>query len=487
MITWMQTHKKWLIVTIWIATIAFIGAGFVGWGAYSYGKKQDEVARVKDTSIKVKDIQEIYNQLYVRLNKMMGGKLDEATAKQLGLEKEAFKEALKRAILIQFAKDNGLYITDEELAKAIASIPAFQKDGKFNKTLYREVLKNNRLTPKEFEENVRKEVLMDKITKVLNLPPTDITYKTIGSFVTMEDKIAIKIIDAPTIEVDEEEIKNYWEKHKDNYKSELSYDIGYYYVPVDGKVSENELNSYYEEHKLEYTDSNGTILPLENVKEKVEKAVLAKKRKRDAIITMKKLKKGELQFKTISNVTLNNSYIPLSLMQKLVETKFLKPSLTEKGWLIAKLIKVNKPVILPYEKAKELAKEDLIKEKRVAVLEKLAKESLKQFKGKEIGFVGKDDVMKLQMLSVEDATDFLTSLFASKTAEGYTLLPKDVPNKVVVYKIKEQKLLDDNKYKKYKDNIGQYTKNLKREEFENSLIEELKKLYQSQIKVYMKI
>jgi peptidyl-prolyl cis-trans isomerase D len=303
----------------------------------------------------------------------------------------------------------------------------------------------------------------------------------------MEDKIAIKIIDAPTIEVDEEEIKNYWEKHKDNYKSELSYDIGYYYVPVDGEVSENELNSYYEEHKLEYTDSNGTILPLTNVKEKVEKALLAKKRKRDAIITMKKLKKGELQFKTISNITLNNSYIPLSLMQKLVETKFLKPSLTEKGWLIAKLIKVNKPVILPYEKAKELAKEDLIKEKRVAVLEKLAKKNLKQFKGQEIGFVGKDDVMKLQMLSVEDATDFLTSLFASKTAEGYTLLPKDAPNKVVVYKIKEQKLLDDNKYKKYKDNIGQYTKNLKREEFENSLIEELKKLYQSQIKVYMKI
>jgi len=41
MITWMQTHKKWLIITIWIATIAFVGAGFVGWGAYSYGKKED--------------------------------------------------------------------------------------------------------------------------------------------------------------------------------------------------------------------------------------------------------------------------------------------------------------------------------------------------------------------------------------------------------------------------------------------------------------
>ena len=39
MITWMQRHKKWLVITIWISTIAFVGAGFVGWGSYEYGKQ----------------------------------------------------------------------------------------------------------------------------------------------------------------------------------------------------------------------------------------------------------------------------------------------------------------------------------------------------------------------------------------------------------------------------------------------------------------
>ena len=34
MITWMQKHRKYLVVTIWVSTIAFVGAGFVGWGAY---------------------------------------------------------------------------------------------------------------------------------------------------------------------------------------------------------------------------------------------------------------------------------------------------------------------------------------------------------------------------------------------------------------------------------------------------------------------
>ena len=40
MITWMQRHRKYLVVTMWISAIAFVGAGFVGWGQYSYGEKQ---------------------------------------------------------------------------------------------------------------------------------------------------------------------------------------------------------------------------------------------------------------------------------------------------------------------------------------------------------------------------------------------------------------------------------------------------------------
>jgi peptidyl-prolyl cis-trans isomerase D len=52
MISWMQKHNKYLIVTIWIATIAFIGAGFVGWGSYSYGSKVSAIAQVGDVDIK---------------------------------------------------------------------------------------------------------------------------------------------------------------------------------------------------------------------------------------------------------------------------------------------------------------------------------------------------------------------------------------------------------------------------------------------------
>ena len=47
MIEWMQKHKKSLIPTIWISTIAFVGAGFVGWGAYDMNaNRAGSIARV---------------------------------------------------------------------------------------------------------------------------------------------------------------------------------------------------------------------------------------------------------------------------------------------------------------------------------------------------------------------------------------------------------------------------------------------------------
>ncbi|NPA55128.1 MAG: hypothetical protein GXO40_02055 [Epsilonproteobacteria bacterium] len=487
MITWMQTHKKWLIITIWIATIAFIGAGFVGWGAYSYGKKQDEVARVKDTSIRVKDIQTIYSNMFNQLNQMMGGKLDEATAEQFGLKKAAFNEALKRAMLIQFAKDNGLYVTDEQLAQELLSIPAFQRNGKFSKKMYKMFLANAHLTPEEFENNLKKDMLVQKILKAISLPATPMLIDTIGSLMFMEDKLTIKTIQAPKISVTPEELQKYYQLHKEQYKSKKDYDIGYYYVPLNAKVNEEEMQAYYQAHDTKYTDENGKILPFAQAKDKVKFDLLAKKTKREAIITMKKLKKGQMKFNIAQHVGMNNTYIEVPLMQKLIQTKFLKPTLTPKGWLIAKLIKVNLPTVLPYDKAEALVKAQLLVVKRINALKALAKQNLDFKDGIELGYVGRDDVNKIKSLSIDEAVAFLQSVFNHQTPKGFVLLPAMNPSKAVLYHITEQKLLDKDKFTKHKNIVIKNADTLKGNALNTDLIKALQNLYQTQIKIFMKI
>ena len=88
MITWMQRHKKYLVVTIWISTIAFVGAGFVGWGAYDLNRdRAASVAKVGHRTISVQEFQSAYANHYNFYNNLLGGKLTQEQAEQMGLNK----------------------------------------------------------------------------------------------------------------------------------------------------------------------------------------------------------------------------------------------------------------------------------------------------------------------------------------------------------------------------------------------------------------
>ena len=80
MISWMQKHNKYLVWTIWIATIAFIGAGFVGWGSYSFGTKAGNVAKIGDIEIPQTKLNRVYSNIYSQYNEAMQGQLDDKKA-----------------------------------------------------------------------------------------------------------------------------------------------------------------------------------------------------------------------------------------------------------------------------------------------------------------------------------------------------------------------------------------------------------------------
>src|SRR5574344_2707017 len=131
MITWMQKHKKWLVITIWISTIAFVGAGFVGWGSYSYGSKGGVVAKVGDKEVSVEEYQQEYSNLYNEYSKMYGPMFSKELASQLKLEDIAFKKLLEKNLIMAYGDSLGLVATDEEVAKELIKYEVFQKDGKF--------------------------------------------------------------------------------------------------------------------------------------------------------------------------------------------------------------------------------------------------------------------------------------------------------------------------------------------------------------------
>ncbi|MFY9081633.1 SurA N-terminal domain-containing protein, partial [Aliarcobacter butzleri] len=117
MITWMQRHKKWLVITIWISTIAFVGAGFVGWGSYDYGKQGGVVAKIGDREVTVEEYQQEYSNLYSQYSRMFGDMFNNQIAEQLGLKDIAYNQVLQKNLFMAYGDSLGLDVTDEEIAR----------------------------------------------------------------------------------------------------------------------------------------------------------------------------------------------------------------------------------------------------------------------------------------------------------------------------------------------------------------------------------
>ncbi len=466
MIEWMQTHRKWLVITIWIATIAFIGAGFVGWGQVQLARKANVVATIKDTTVTIQDVQSIYQNLYSQYNKAFGGKLDEATAKKLGLDKMAMQQAIQRGVLLQYAKDLDLKITDKELAEAILKTFGSKKD-------YENYLKATNQYAKDFENSFKKELLTQKLFTLLNLKPSKTFTMAIASALLMADDLEIKVVKPKKVQLTEDEIKAYWEKTKNDYQTEKKYKINYFILPLIGDVDNSELKKFYEENKFNYKDDKGELLSFEKAKEAVKKDYLAHKLRKEAILKYKNLRKAD---ENIEVVSLNNSIIPADKMETLIENGYLKPFIYNNAYVSARLIEEIAPKPMSYKEARELVIKRLEMEKQQKELEEIAKKDIKNFKGKKIGFITKYDFDKLP-LKTEDAVAFIKGVFVSPKKRGAVIL-KD---KVVLYNILAQKLLDESKYKLLKNKIDVTAKNLLDSTLIQDLIKELMVKYKIEV------
>jgi len=478
MIEWMQTHRKWLVITIWIATIAFIGAGFVGWGQFQFGHKQSVIAKIKDTEVTIQDVQSEYNLLFQQFNQQFGGRLDEATAKKLGLDKLALQKAIQNGILRQYAKDLGLYVTDKELASYI--IKAFG-----TKKNYEIYLKNTGQTAESFEKNLRKQLLVEKLISLLNLKPSKTEVLSVASALYNADNINIKILKKSAIKVDlsEEEIKKYYEKHKNEFLSKEKYKIAYVKIPLEINVSKEKLKKYYETNKLNYKNEKGEILPFEKALNLVKKDYAAEKLRKKAVLAYKKLKANKEGYKIIV-LNINNNLIPNDKMEILIKQGYVKPFIHNNAYISAKLVEEIKPKPLPFEEVKLKVIEILLDKKAQEKLITLSKKLINTFEGKNIGFVTKFDVNKIKGLTPEEATLFLQKLFISQNPKGFVLIPQDTPEISVLYKIKEQKLLDEQKYNQNKKQVYLLAQNILNMELINNLINKLQQEYP--IKVYVK-
>ena len=482
MITWMQRHKKWLIITIWISTIAFVGAGFVGWGQYSYGDKAGAVAKVGNIEVTQGQLQKTYSNLYAQYSKMFQGNFDEEKAKSFGLESQALNQLTQQALILNLAESFNLEISDKELLTEIKNQEYFFTDGVFDKAIYKQVLSRNNLSIKDYEEDVRRELLIRKTLKLLPVEANEKEFKIIDTIANIADKINYKVLTAKDINIDtsDEKVKAFWETMKNNFMTDTSYDIKYVKQnKLFKEFDKTQINEYYNDNKTHFKDSEGKILTFEEAKVSVIAELNAKETKKEALRSYIAYKKGKLEDSKIKTATISASSNPfgndviVKISKLTMASPFLKPILVGEDYYTFELIKINSPKAKTYEEAKISVLPIYIDQQKKEQLLNLAKNSIETFNGDTTPFITVTDTAKLTKLESTSADDFLIQLFSTQTKRGYILL-KDT--NIVMYNILEQKMLTSTN-----TNPNNPIVRLKSAMFNEGLIKKLQNKYKTEI------
>jgi peptidyl-prolyl cis-trans isomerase D len=455
-----------------------VGAGFVGWGAYSFSaNKGTTLAKVGKRDITQKDLQSSYNNIYNYYNQMLGGKLTQEKADELKLQDIALEQLINENILLSYADEKGITALESEIVTQIQNIDNFKKDGKFDKDTYFKVLKAINKEPKEFEEDIKKEIIVKKLSDALKMPSTELEVETLGSALYLQDKLKVKLIDIKSgdIDIDDKELKSYWNDHKDDYMSETSYTIEQIKVSSsDIKVDDEKVKEFYNDNRNLFKGDDDKILSFEDAKADVIKKLQHKLAKKEALKKYLSFKAGKIKADETKTITSKDSDIPLEKIATAKVGSYIKAIKLKDGYMTAKLIKINKPKPLEFEKAKDLAYNALFKSKKQQLLESRAKKESSDLKdAKTTEYLTRDDVQKVAMLSPNEARAFLTYLFAQHNKNGFYIFS----DKAIAYEIVDQKLVSAEKLKTDKDKLKKNIESIKTDTIRNSLIKQLKNRY----------
>lgn len=480
MITWMQRHKKYLVITIWISTIAFVGAGFVGWGAYDLNKDRSaSVAKVGNRVISVQEFQQAYGTHYNFYNNLLSGKLTQEQADQMGLDKMVMNTLVNQTLLLNYADDIGLIATQEDVKERLRSNQNFQQDGIFNKDVYYALLKQNKIAPNDYENGLKKEILTSKLDTFLKLAPSTQESNIFASAFFMEDRLAISSVtlDASDIVVKEEDIKAFWEKNKSNFLTKKAYTLEIVNLPLStAKVDDKELEEFFAQEKHNYKLDDGKLMSFEEAKSKVTTDLRLKNDKKVALESYLSFKKGQLAPTETKVIYDDDASFPVDKIQTAGIDEVIKPIALKDSYIIVKLKNVKLPEPMPYELAKKEASSKLMSELRTTVLEKKVQEKLQTARGLDIGFVSRDSVRSIAGLDEAKSAELLSHIFDNTAKKGY----KIIDDKAVIYEILEQKLLNEEKSKQYVSMINENISQIKQTELNQNLVKKLGSVYKTE-------
>ena len=246
--------KGWLAGVV-LGAIALV---FVFWGINWTMSAPTYAAKVNGVEIGSNDVRQAYQQQLAQYERQANGTLDEAQRNEI--KKHVLDEFVNSEALVSRADDLGYRVSDQELLAAMAQVPAFQVDGKFDQAHAVAVLKAEGRSIAEIEALFRRDVKLRQLDTALGSSSfvTATELKQLRALTRQQRELAWLNVAAAKYAAqatpDEAAIKAYYDAHKSNYMTPETINLRYVEISLAAlaakvSVDDAQLKAYFEEQK----------------------------------------------------------------------------------------------------------------------------------------------------------------------------------------------------------------------------------------------
>jgi peptidyl-prolyl cis-trans isomerase D len=244
----------------WLAGVVLgaVGLVFVFWGINWTLSAPNYAAKVNGTEISSNEVRQSYQQQLAQVERQANAPLDEVQRTEI--KKRVLDQFVSSEALVSRADELGYRVSDQDLLNAMAEVPAFQVNGKFDKAHAVAVLRAQGRSVAEIEALFRRDVKLRQLDTAL----------TASSFVTSSELARLRSLTRQQRELawltlpaakyaaaatpDEAAVKAYYDAHKSLYMTPETVNLRAVEISLadlESKVTvdDAQLKTYFEEQK----------------------------------------------------------------------------------------------------------------------------------------------------------------------------------------------------------------------------------------------